>query len=80
MDPLEKLLRKIVKRDRVRILEALELLFVRDMETLRPQKLKGYDCIFRIRVGNYRIIYFDDGTRIILKAVKKRDESTYSDF
>lgn len=48
--------------------------------TLDIKRLKGYENIFRIRVGNYRIIYYDDGAKIILKAVRKRDEKTYSDF
>ena len=80
MDEIEKLFRKIPKKDRIRIETALRKIFESDFEGLHRQKLKGYDHIYRIRVGNYRIIYFDDGEEIILKAIKKRDESTYSDF
>ena len=80
MDNIEKLLRKIRPYDRSIILLALQQIFRRDFTGLDLKKLKGYLHIFRVRVGNYRIIYFDDGQEIILKAIKRRDESTYSDF
>jgi mRNA interferase RelE/StbE len=80
MDTLEKLFRKIPKADRQRIKEALEKILVRDFTGLQRQKLKGYEHIFRIRIGNFRIIYYDDGEEIILKAVQRRREDTYSRF
>ena len=80
MDPLEKLFGRIPKKDRIRIHGALEQLLARDFSGLQRQRLKGYEDIYRIRVGNYRIIYFDDGSEIILKAVRKRNEATYSEF
>jgi len=80
MNELEKLFRRIPKKDLFRIESALKKLAKRNFAGLQRQKLQGYESIFRIRVGNYRIIYYDDGKEIWLKAVKKRDESTYSDF
>lgn len=80
MNNIEKLLRKISKKDRILIEKALELLYLRHFQTLELKKLKGYQHIYRIRTGNYRIIYYDDGAEIILKAIRRRDESTYSDF
>ncbi len=79
MNDIEKLLRKIHKKDRKKILEILRKIYNQD-KSLKVKKLKGYNFIFRVRVGNFRIIYFNNGEKIILKAVKKRDESTYSDF
>ena len=76
----EKLLRKIPAKDRERIQHALECVHKRDFSAMQRQKLKGYDCIFRIRIGSERIIYYDDGSIIILKAIQRRNESTYSDF
>jgi mRNA-degrading endonuclease RelE of RelBE toxin-antitoxin system len=79
MDKIQKLFRKVGKKDRVAILQMLRR--IQERENLPDsKKLKGYDYIFRVRVGNYRIIYYDDGAEIIIKAIKKRDESTYSDF
>ena len=80
MNRLEKLLQKIQEKDRLFIEKALLLLNMRKFEELDRKKLKGYGFIYRIKVRNYRIIYFDDGEEINIKAVRKRDESTYRDF
>ena len=80
MESIQKQLRNIPKEDRKRILAALERLAVRDHADMDCQRLKGYKHIYRIRVGDYRIIYFDDGKEIILKAIRRRNERTYSDF
>ena len=41
--------------------------------------LKGHEVRYRLRVGNYRVLFdLDDGVRIItVQEVKKRDERTY---
>jgi mRNA interferase RelE/StbE len=80
MNKIDKFLKKIPKKDRILIEQALKLIFKGHFQGLDLKKLKGYDSIFRIRIGNYRIIFFNDGEGIILKAMKKRDESTYHDF
>ncbi len=80
MEKWKKQLRKIPRKSRNRILSALTQLLVRDFSTLDRLRLKGYENIFRIRVGNYRIIYHDDGEKITLKAIPRRDENAYSDF
>lgn len=43
------------------------------------KKLKGSDGVYRLRVGDFRVFYsFGDGW-VRLLAVRRRDESTYSD-
>lgn len=80
MGKIEKQLRKIPERYRERVFAAIERLMARHFSALDRKQLRGYENIFRIRVGNYRIIYYDDGGEIILKAIRKRNEATYSDF
>lgn len=80
MGKIEKQLRKIPARDRESVFMVIEQLMTRDFSTLDRKKLKGYESIFRIRVGNYRILYYDDGEEIILKAIRRRNEATYSDL
>ncbi|MEI8229734.1 MAG: type II toxin-antitoxin system RelE/ParE family toxin [Candidatus Peregrinibacteria bacterium] len=80
MELWKKQLRKIPKDSRDRIFAALLLLRSRDFRAVDRVQLKGYQHIYRIRVGNYRIIYFDDGERMIIKAIPRRDESTYRNF
>ena len=65
----EKQLRRIAKRDRNRLVEAIHGL----ADKPRPhgaRKLQGYDDVYRIRVGQYRVVYevFDD--RVILIVLK----------
>lgn len=80
MEKWKKQLRMIPRSSRDRVFEALMLLLARDFKKLDRLRLKGYQNIFRIRVGNYRIIYHDDGEEITLKAIPRRDENTYKDF
>lgn len=80
MGKIEKQLRKIPEKYRESVFMAIERLLVRDFSVLDRKQLRGYEHIFRIRVGNYRVIYYDDGVDIILKAVLQRNESTYSRF
>ena len=80
MDKIEKQLRSIPEKDRERIFLVLEQLLQRNFSALDRKKLKGFESIFRVRIGNYRIIYFDDGKSIFLKAIRRRNEATYHDF
>jgi len=52
----------------------------RDFTDLNRKKLKGYEYIYRVRAGNYRIIYFDNGEEILLKYLKRRNERTYKEI
>ena len=80
MGNIEKQLRRILGRDRERIFAVIEKLMHRDFSALDRKKLKGYESIFRIRIGNYRILYYDDGENMLLKTIKRRNESTYNDL
>lgn len=79
MDRIQKLLQKISPADRKKILTTLQKIYERNPD-LTKKKLKGFEALFRVRVGNFRIIYFDDGKKIKIKHIKKRNESTYSDI
>jgi mRNA interferase RelE/StbE len=71
----EKQLKKLSRDDRIRVLRAIQNL----AETPRPpgcRKLQGYDDVYRIRIGKYRVLYSVDGRRIIvtvLKVAHRRD-------
>lgn len=77
MGKIEQQLRKIPRKERERIFRTLDTIYRREFTGLDRKKLKGFDHIFRIRVGTYRIVYEDNGTSIILKGILKRNESTY---
>lgn len=58
----KKFIDKLSKNERFRIIKAIELL--PDGEDIK--KLKGHDNLFRLRVGDYRIIYTVDHGELIV--------------
>ena len=80
MGNIEKQLRGIPDNDRERVFIAMERIVTRDFSSLDRKRLQGHKTAFRVRVGNYRIIYLDDGVNIVFKGVRKRDERTYKAF
>ena len=41
------------------------------------KKLKGYENLYRLRVGRWRVIFSEELTIITIQEVKKRNERTY---
>lgn len=71
----EKQLRKLRRPDQVRVLRAVQAL-ASDPRPVGCRKLQGYDDVYRIRVGTFRVLYSIDGKRIIvtvLKVARRRD-------
>lgn len=65
----EKQLRRIAKRDRNRLVEAIRGLADRP----RPhgaRKLQGYDDVYRVRVGQHRVVYEIIEDRVIVIVLK----------
>lgn len=58
----KKFIDKLSKNERFRIIRAIESL--PDGEDIK--KLKGHDNLFRLRVGDYRIIYTVDHGELIV--------------
>ncbi|NOS67386.1 MAG: hypothetical protein HOO67_03405 [Candidatus Peribacteraceae bacterium] len=80
MDKVEKQLRKMPAKDRDRVMDAMEKIILRNFSGLNLKQLTGFKSIFRVRVGNYRIIYFDNGKTIIFESVSRKNETTYNDL
>ncbi len=73
-----KQLRKIPHHFQRRIVKAVRSLETPDTAR-NVTKLKGHEFNYRMRVGNYRILFdIDHAVRIVsIEEVKKRDERTY---
>lgn len=77
MNKIEKLLRKISKKDRETLLYAIEeLLTGKDTQHLKPTKLEGLE-LYRIRKGNFRIIFHKENGIVVIDSIKIRNENTY---
>ena len=80
-DKITKLLAKLSKKDLRRIQTTVEKISKLELDGLNLKAVKGQADIFRIRVGDYRIIFKispDRTTRILL--IDRRSEKTYRDF
>lgn len=65
----EKELKKLGRDDEIRLLRRISLL----ADDPRPdgcRKMSGYDHLYRIRVGRYRVIYEIDGENVIVIVLK----------
>lgn len=72
---VEKDLRKLNKENAQRVIEQIEALG-HDPHPAHSRSLRGYSSLYRIRVGDYRVIYIvDDGelTVIALLVGHRRD-------
>jgi len=75
---LEKLKGRIRRQDFERLRDAVGGL----VEEPRPQgarKIKGAEKAYRIRVGNYRVVYevYDNNNLVLILQVARRSETTY---
>lgn len=76
-----KQLAQIDSRYRKAIKDKVQALETFPDTRLDLKKLKGYESEWRLRVGNYRVLFevIDDTPRIIsIQAIKRRNEQTYS--
>ena len=80
MRELEKLLRKISKKDRLALREEISLLVQKKHQLLNIKKIQGSD-FYRSRKGNFRIIFHYDKTqKVVIDSVRVKGEDTYKDF
>ena len=66
----EKAIKKLDKDTRQRIIAGIKKLPFGDIK-----KLKGYEISYRLRIGNYRVLYTFDGYTIIVTDVLPRSEA-----
>lgn len=67
----KKDLRKLPKKIQIRIIEALKMLGVNPLsELLKVKKLRGEDSLYRIRVGDYRIVYTVENKKLVILVIK----------
>ncbi len=81
MDAIEKLLRKIDQKERMRLERAIARLARGDLHGLPVIKISNTE-FYRLRVGRLRIIFHHDtrGGGYLVDNVRLRNESTYKDL
>lgn len=70
----EKQLRTLPKIDQLAVAQKIRL--IRDLFRAIPQeeKLSGYSNIYRVRVGNYRIVYRKTQTQLYIVLIRHRKD------
>lgn len=77
MNKIEKLLKKVSKEDRRALLATIDELLTGENSThLKPIQLQGLD-LYRIRKGNFRIIFHKEHGDIVIDSIKMRNENAY---
>jgi len=76
MNKIEKLLRKIGKKDRQKLLGVIEKLMNGKTEALKIQKIKDTD-FYRLKSGRLRIIFHYYQKEIVIDSIRLRSEKTY---
>lgn len=82
MNKIEKFLRSISKTDRDAILLLIDLLERDPAKVPGIMALSGMKDFYRVRMGNYRIIFFRDPKtkKVETKRIGRRNEKTYKDL
>ena len=71
----EKQIHKLGRDDQIRVLKAIRGLAT-DQHPRGSGKLRGFEDVFRLRVGTFRVLYSVESNRllvIILKVAHRRD-------
>ena len=66
----ERSIKKLDKATRSRVIAGIKKLPLDDIK-----KLKGYENSYRLRIGDYRVIYKSDGYTILIADVWPRGEA-----
>jgi mRNA interferase RelE/StbE len=80
MDKITKLLKRLSAKERERIEETLVLLLSGETSSLDVKKLKNVDDVYRVRIGDLRVIFQKQGKEVFILEVSRRDESTYKNY
>ena len=77
VNKIDKALRKLVPKEKERIISIIKALQSGRFDSLDVKKLKGESDIFRIRKGNMRIIYQIRNNQVFILKIGHRKETTY---
>lgn len=82
MNALEKAVAKLTAREKKRVAEIVEKITQHSFEGLNIEKLKGTINAFRVRKGDFRIVYYllEKTNEPMITSIGRRSEKTYKKF
>ncbi len=75
---IEKFLTKITEKEKEVLNTISEKIKTNDFSGLQLKKLAGYNDIFRVRKGKFRIIFQVTKTSTKILSIEKRSDTTYN--
>jgi mRNA-degrading endonuclease RelE of RelBE toxin-antitoxin system len=80
VDRMSKNLAKFPRDDRTSLLALMKRIEKNDLEGLQIKKLSGHENAYRVKKGDFRIIFSKRTSQEnVLIAVERRSESTYKE-
>lgn len=80
MDKIQKFLLKLSEAERTLLAETIRSIQEGKTKELNTKKLVGYEDIYRVRIGQIRIIYKKDTPDIQILETSFRNEKTYKKY
>lgn len=77
MDKIIKFLKKLSKKEQQRVLKIIKQLERNDLKNLHIKKLSGEQNIYRVRVGDIRIIFLHLKNESRIISIERRSDTTY---
>ena len=78
MDKILKFLKRLSKKELKKVLQILDDIEQGDTSHLDVKRLSGHKNIFRVRVGDVRILYIRPKTAYRLVSIERRSDTTYN--
>ncbi len=77
MDKNQKLLKRLTPKELGALQNVLQLIQERKTAGLDIKKLSGHQDLFRVRIGDIRVIFLANRTTIEIFEISRRSEKTY---
>ena len=81
VDRIRKALRQVSPKEQKQLTEAIRQILADDLQGFDIKKLQARDDVYRVRKGDFRIIFrkISNGENAII-AVERRSDTTYNEF
>ncbi len=80
MNKIDKFLAKLGNHDFNFVLELIRKIRSNDLQGLNITKLEGHSSTYRLKKGDFRIIFSKNSDDAEILSVVRRSEKTYRDF
>lgn len=78
MDKIMKFLKRLSRKELKRVLKVIDDIEKGNTKKLDIKRLSGHKNIFRVRVGDIRILFIQSKTEYRLVSIERRSDTTYN--